>query len=66
MNLFERLLQIADALEREEVEYILIGGFAVTNESIIVWTSETKSLLASLYKREVIPLFDKEGLGEIL
>ena len=29
MNLFEKLLQIADALEREKVEYILIGGFAV-------------------------------------
>jgi len=31
-----------------------------------VWTAKTKSLLASLYKREVIPLFGKEGLGEIL
>ena len=29
MNLFDKLLQIADALEREKVEYILIGGFAV-------------------------------------
>jgi hypothetical protein len=25
-----------------------------------------KSLLTSLYKREEFPLFDKEGLGEIL
>ena len=29
MNLFEKLLQIADALEKGKVEYILIGGFAV-------------------------------------
>jgi hypothetical protein len=28
-------------------------------------TLETKSLLASLYKREELPLFGKEGLGEI-
>ena len=46
----------------------------LTSESIIVWTSKTKSLLASLCKREVIPLFGylfpaaqagKEGVGEI-
>jgi hypothetical protein len=36
-----------------------------TNQSIIVWTPETKSLLPSLYKREEFPLFGKEGLGEI-
>jgi len=30
-----------------------------------VWTTEAKSLLTSLYKREGIPLFEKEGLGEI-
>jgi hypothetical protein len=29
MNLFETLLKVADALEREKVDYILIGGFAV-------------------------------------
>jgi hypothetical protein len=32
---------------------------------MIVWTPETKSLLASLYEREEFPLFDKEGAGEI-
>jgi hypothetical protein len=32
---------------------------------MIVWTSEAKSLLSSLYKREEFPLFGKEGLGEI-
>jgi hypothetical protein len=36
-----------------------------TNQSIIVWTSKTKSLLPSLYKREEFPLFGKEGSGEI-
>jgi len=36
-----------------------------TNQAIIMWTSKTKSLLASLYKREEFPLFVKEGLGEI-
>jgi len=35
------------------------------NQSIIVWTLKTKSLLPSLYKREKFPLFEKEGLGEI-
>ena len=46
------------------------------NQSIIVRTSKTKSLLSSLYKREVevtlredslreFPLFGKEGVGEI-
>ena len=30
-----------------------------------MWTTEAKSLLAPLYKREGIPLFGKEGLGEI-
>jgi hypothetical protein len=38
---------------------------SVTNQSIIVWTLKTKSLLSSLYKREEFPLFGKEGLGEI-
>jgi hypothetical protein len=36
-----------------------------TNQSIIVWTLKTKSLLLSLYKREELPLFGKEGRGEI-
>jgi len=31
----------------------------------MVWTSKTKSLLPSLYKREEFPLFGKEGSGEI-
>jgi hypothetical protein len=35
------------------------------NQSIIVWTSKTKSLLPSFYKREEFPLFGKEGEGEI-
>jgi hypothetical protein len=34
---------------------------ALTNQSIIVWTLKTKSLLPSLYKREELPLFGKEG-----
>ena len=29
MNLFDKFLHVADALENEGVEYILIGGFAV-------------------------------------
>jgi hypothetical protein len=29
MNLFERFLQVIDALEAEEVDYVLIGGFAM-------------------------------------
>jgi hypothetical protein len=33
----------------------------ITNQSIIVWTLKTKSLLPSLYKREELPLFGKEG-----
>ena len=37
----------------------------LTNQSRIVWTLKTKSLLSSLYKREELPLFVKEGLGEI-
>jgi hypothetical protein len=37
----------------------------VTNQSIIIWTLKTKSLLTSLYKREELPLFGKEGRGEI-
>ena len=28
-ELFDRFLEVIDALEREEVEYVLIGGFAV-------------------------------------
>jgi hypothetical protein len=39
--------------------------FGVINQSIIVWTPKTKSLLSSFYKREEFPLFGKEGLGEI-
>ena len=38
----------------------------VINQSIIIWTPKTKSLLPSLYKREEFPLFSKEGGGEIL
>ena len=37
----------------------------IINQSIIVWTLKTKSLLPSLYKREELPLFGKEGRGEI-
>jgi hypothetical protein len=29
MNLFDKFLQVTDALEKEGVDYILIGGFAV-------------------------------------
>ena len=29
MNLFDKFLQVADRLENEGVDYILIGGFAV-------------------------------------
>ena len=39
--------------------------YPLTNRSVIVWILKTKSLLSSLYKREGIPLFVKEGLGEI-
>jgi hypothetical protein len=39
---------------------------SITNQSIMMWTLKTKSLLPSLYKREEFPLFGKEGLGEIL
>jgi hypothetical protein len=35
----------------------------VINQPIMIWTSETKSLLPSLYKREELPLFGKEGEG---
>jgi acyl CoA:acetate/3-ketoacid CoA transferase beta subunit len=41
----------------------ILSGFI--NQSIIVWTLKTKSLLPSLYKREEFPLFGKEGSGEI-
>ena len=44
---------------------MILSYFALTNQAIIVWTSKTKSLLPSLYKREEFPLFGKEGLGEI-
>ncbi|MEI9475970.1 MAG: hypothetical protein WCO26_05290, partial [Deltaproteobacteria bacterium] len=37
----------------------------IIDQSTIVWTLKTKSLLSSLYKREEFPLFVKEGLGEI-
>ncbi len=40
--------------------------FKVTHQAIIVWIQETKSLLPSLCKREELPLFGKEGQGEIL
>jgi hypothetical protein len=40
-------------------------GRKLTNQSMIKWTLETKSLLPSLYKREGFPLFGKEGSGEI-
>jgi hypothetical protein len=35
------------------------------NQVIIVQILQTKSLLTSLYKKEELPLFGKEGLGEI-
>jgi len=42
------------------------------NQSIVIWTLKTKSLLSPswlpagrLYKREELPLFGKEGRGEI-
>ncbi len=44
----------------------MVNAELFTNQSIIVRTSKTKSLLPSLYKREEFPLFGKEGLGEIL
>jgi hypothetical protein len=36
-----------------------------TNKSIIVWTSKTKSLLPSLYKREEFPLFGRRRIGPL-
>ena len=40
----------------------LQATIVLSNQSIIVRTLETKSLLPSLYKREEFPLFGKEGL----
>jgi hypothetical protein len=37
--------------------------FRITNRSVIIWTGKIKSLLPSLYKREELPLFGKEGQG---
>ena len=42
-------------------DQIDIAVILLTNQSIIVWTLKTKSLLPSLYKREELPLFGKEG-----
>jgi hypothetical protein len=39
--------------------------FLFYHQSIFIWTLKTKSLLPSLYKREELPLFGKEGRGEI-
>jgi hypothetical protein len=33
----------------------------ITNQSIIVWTLKTKSLLTSLYEREEFPSLEKRG-----
>jgi hypothetical protein len=40
-------------------ELRFIRLLAITNQSIIVWTLRTKSLLPSLYKREEFALFGK-------
>jgi hypothetical protein len=40
-------------------------SFRVTTQSIIIRILKAKSLLTSLYKREELPLFGKEGGGEI-
>jgi hypothetical protein len=45
--------------------FLKIKDIDFTNQSIIVRTPKTKSLLPSLYKREELPLFGKEGRGEI-
>jgi hypothetical protein len=42
----------------------LLKGFI--KSLIIVTTSFPKSLLTSFFQREEIPLFEKEGTGEIL
>ena len=39
----------------------VLKEYELTNQPIIVWTLKTKFLLPSLYKREELPLFGKEG-----
>jgi len=50
---------------RDEILGRVTNTNTFINQSIIVWTSKTKSLLSSLYEREEFPLFGKEGSGEI-
>jgi hypothetical protein len=38
----------------------------ITNQSIIVWTLKTKSLLPFLYEREEFPSLEKRGKGRFL
>jgi len=51
--------------EKRSMKRVCIALLIIINQSIIVWTLKTKSLLPSLYKREELPLFGKEGRGKI-
>ena len=71
MDYFNRFMEILDALEREKVEYILIGGFAMIlyglpriTEDIDLFINRNEGNITSL-KKALLSVFDDESISEI-
>lgn len=71
MDYFSRFLDVLDALEKEKVDYILVGGFAVIlyghpriTEDIDVFVKPEESNIVRL-RRALFSVFADESINEI-
>jgi hypothetical protein len=71
MDLFERFLQVLDQFEREKVDYVLVGGFAVVlhgfprlTQDIDIFVKPSGENLARL-QRALRNVFDDASIEEI-
>ncbi|PKL38852.1 MAG: hypothetical protein CVV44_08260 [Spirochaetae bacterium HGW-Spirochaetae-1] len=71
MDMFNKFIEIFDALEKEGVEYILIGGFAVVLYGLPRVTQDIDIFLKPSYdnieklKKVLSSLFDDDSIEEI-
>jgi hypothetical protein len=71
MDYFNRFMEIMDALEREKVEYILVGGFAVIlyglprlTEDIDLFVKQDEENISHL-KQALLSVFADDSINEI-
>ncbi len=71
VNLFDRFIELLNALNREDVDYVLIGGYAVILHGLPRVTEDIDLFIrpdtdnVNRLKRSLLSVFDDESIGEI-